>query len=64
MNININQENLKSIEAFKLLLQKDESTIVNEALNLYFKEMQEQLEAQKDSQTNLSFEEFWDDVEI
>jgi len=38
--------------------------MINEALELYFRDEAEKLQALKDSQTNLSYEEFWDDVDI
>ncbi len=63
-NFKLTQENQENIEAFKTLLNKDENTIINEALELYFTEETEKIQALKDSQTNLSFDEFWDDVEL
>ncbi len=63
-NIIITDENKKNLEAFETLLNKDENTMINEALKLYFVEEAEKLQEEKDSQTNLSFEEFWDDVDI
>ena len=63
-NIELTDENLQNLEAFKSLLNKDEITIINEALELYFKDEAEKLQALKDSQTNLSYDEFWDDVDI
>jgi len=63
-NIELTQTNQENLEAFKSLLNKDENSMVNEALELYFREEAEKLKALEDSQTNLSFDEFWDDVEI
>lgn len=63
-NFELTDENIENLEAFKNLLNKDENSIVNEALELYFKDEAEKLQALKDSQTNLSYEEFWDDVDI
>ena len=63
-NITINEENLQNLEAFKTLLNKDENSMINEALELYFRDEAEKLQALKDSQTNLSYDEFWDDVDI
>jgi len=62
--IKITEENQENIKAFSSLLNKNESTIVNEALELYFLEETEKLKEKENSQTNLSFEEFWDDVDI
>ena len=64
MKVVLSQENLQNLDFFTALLKKDANTIVNEALALYFKKTQEQLAAEKDSQTNLSYDEFWDDFEI
>jgi len=63
-NIELTQTNQENLEAFKTLLNKDENSMVNEALALYFREEAEKLKALEDSQTNLSFDEFWDDIEI
>ena len=63
-NFELTNENIQNLEAFKSLLNKNENTIINEALELYFKDEAEKLQALKDSQTNLSFNEFWDDVDI
>ena len=63
-NFELTDENIENIEAFKTLLNKDENTMINEALALYFKDEAEKLQALKDSQTNLSYDEFWDDVDI
>jgi hypothetical protein len=63
-NITLTQTNLENLEAFKALLNKDENSMVNEALELYFTEEAEKLKSLEESQTNLSYDEFWDDVEI
>ena len=63
-NIELTQENQDNLQAFKALLNKDENTIINEALKFYFIEEAERLKAENDSQTNLSYDEFWDDVDI
>jgi len=63
-NIKLNTQNTENLELFETLLNKDTNTMINEALELYFDEEAEKLQAMKDSQTNLSFDEFWDDVDI
>ncbi len=63
-NFKLTDENIQNLEVFKSLLNKDEKSMINEALELYFKDEAEKLQALKDSQTNLSFDEFWDDVDI
>ena len=68
MNISINQDNYENLENFKQILKKDESTIINEALELYFEEEQKKLLEKnledENAMTNLSYDEFWGDVEI
>jgi len=63
-NLELTDENIENLDAFKALLNKDEKTMINEALELYFAEESEKLKAMENSQTNLSYDEFWDDVEI
>ncbi len=63
-NIELTKENEENIEAFKTLLKKDEKTMINEALELYFSEESEKLQDENGSQTNLSYNEFWDDLDI
>ncbi len=63
-NIELTQENQENLEAFKTLLNRDENSIINAALELYFTEEAERLKAENDSQTNLSYDEFWDDMDI
>jgi len=68
MNISINQENYENLENFKEILKKDESTMINEALELYFEKEQKKLLEKnledENAMTNLSYDEFWGDVEI
>ncbi|RUM63140.1 MAG: hypothetical protein DSZ04_06235 [Sulfurimonas sp.] len=68
MNISINQDNYENIDNFKKILKKDESTMINEALELYFQTQHKKL-LEKDidnenTMTNLDFDEFWNDVDI
>ena len=68
MNISINQENYEQLESFKEILKKDESTLINEALEVYFQAQQKLLlEKNLDNEnalTNLSYDEFWDNIDI
>ena len=68
MNISINTENYENLENYKTILKKDESTMINEALEVYFQAQNKiLLEKNLDNEnamTNLDFDEFWDDVEI
>jgi hypothetical protein len=64
----INQANGENLEAFSEILKKDKSTIINEALELYFEAEQKKLLeknlADENAMTNLDFDEFWDGVDI
>ena len=68
MNITINQENYEQLETFKAILKKDESAMINEALEVYFQAQNKiLLEKNLDNEnamTNLSYDEFWDDIEL
>jgi len=68
MNISINQDNYENLDNFKEILKKDESTMINEALELYFetekKKLLEKNVENENALTNLSYDEFWDDIEI
>ncbi len=63
-NFTLSDANIQNIEVFKKLLNKDENTIINEALNLYFEQESEKLQDSNNSQTNLSYNEFWDGVDL
>jgi hypothetical protein len=67
-NLIINQANGENLESFSEILKKDKSTIINEALELYFeveqKKLLEKNLADENAMTNLDFDEFWDDVDI
>jgi len=63
-NFKLTEQNIENLEAFKKLINKDENTMINEALELYFTEEYEKLQDTNNSQTNLSFDEFWDDMDI
>ena len=68
MNISINQDNYENLENFKEILKKDESTMINEALELYFDTAQKKLLEKnledENAMTNLDYDEFWDGVDI
>jgi hypothetical protein len=68
MNISINADNYENLTTFKEILKKDESTMINEALELYFQEEQKKLLekniSDENALTNLSYDEFWDDVAL
>jgi predicted DNA-binding protein len=64
----LTQENIEALDVYSKLLNKETSTIFNEALELYFEKAQEHLETQSldgnRANTNLGFDEFWDGVDI
>lgn len=68
MNISINTDNYENLTNFKEILKKDESAMINEALELYFEVEQKKLLEKnledENAMTNLSYGEFWDDIEI
>jgi len=68
MTITINNDNLDNIEIFKEILKKDESSMINEALEVYFqaqhKILLEKNIDDENTMTNLSYDEFWDDMDI
>jgi hypothetical protein len=68
MNISINPDNYENLVHFKTILNKDESSMINEALELYFESEQKKLLEKnledENAMTNLSYDEFWDDVEL
>ncbi len=72
MNDNINfvldAETVEKLVAYGELLEKETSTMIHEALQLYFaaeeKRLLEQKLSEKDPMTDLSFDEFWDDVDF
>jgi hypothetical protein len=68
LNFTLSSDNLQNLENFQVILKKDMSSIINEALEDYFlKEEQKLLEKNledENAMTNLDFDEFWDDVDI
>lgn len=59
---------IEKIEVLAELLKKSPVKVVDEALDLYLKaEREKQLEVELDEhkkETNLSYDEFWDDVDF
>jgi len=68
MQITINDYNLQNLETFTQILKKDENTLINEALELFFQEQQKKLLEKniedENALTNLDYNEFWDGVDI
>ncbi len=63
INLALDPQTLEKLAAFGELLKKDTQTMINEALEQYFEAREEEL-AQQDPMTNLSFDEFWDDLDL
>lgn len=64
MEIKIKQKDIQTLQTYSQLIDKDINTMVDEALQLYFDMLEEKLEQERTSQTNLDFDEFWDGVDI
>ena len=68
MNENIKLElkldKLEGLELYAKLLNKDINTMLDEALEQYFISEQEKLTAKEQNATNLSYDEFWDGVDV
>ncbi len=59
----LDAETTEKLTAFGKLLDKDASTMINEALEQYFEAKDEEL-ARQDPMTNLSYDEFWNDLDL
>jgi predicted transcriptional regulator len=59
----LDAETTEKLTAFGKLLDKDASTMINEALEQYFEAKEEEI-ARQDPMTNLSYDEFWDDMDF
>ncbi len=68
MQITISQTRVEQLELYSSLLNKDISTILDEALEEFFvkveKELQEKNLENENALTNLSYDEFWDGVDL
>lgn len=67
-NFTLNSDNLENLENFSILLKKDFSTIINEALEEYFQNEQKKLLEKnlddENAMTNLTYEDFWDGIDL
>lgn len=67
-NIIIDEKIQEKIEAYAQLLEKKPETLVKEAFETYFlqadKMILEKRMEEKDPDTDIGFDEFWDDVDI
>jgi len=68
IKLELSRNNMDNIEIYSKLLQKSPSSILNEALQIYFDKVEKDLAAQSresdGANTNLDFNEFWDGVDI
>ena len=62
-NYVLDPQTLERLTTYGELLQKDTKTMIDEALEQYFEAKDEEL-ARQDPMTNLSYDEFWDDLDI
>ncbi len=68
-NFELSQKTVEDLQLYSSILNKDVSTILDEALQQYFEKEQEKLEASSTlgadhMMTNLDYDEFWEDVEL
>ena len=59
----LNAETTAKLAAYGELLNKDKQSMIYEVLEQYFEAKDEEF-AQKDPMTNLSYDEFWDDLDL
>ena len=66
--MNLDSKMIEKIELLAELLKRSPEKVVDEALDLYLKvEREKQLEVELDEhkkETNLSYDEFWDDLDF
>ncbi|MCF6200889.1 MAG: hypothetical protein L3J42_01985 [Hydrogenimonas sp.] len=64
----VSGETFESLELFSKILKKAPEKIVEEALERYFTNIQDEMVQKSllddNAQTNLSYDEFWDGVEL
>ena len=64
IKIELKMDKLESLKLYAKLLDKDINTMLDEALEQYFITEQEKLIAKEQNATNLSYDEFWDGVDV
>ena len=68
INFNLDSNLIEELQTYSQLLNKDINTIIKEALEDYFYKAQQELLKEslekENAQTNLSFDEFWDGVDL
>ena len=68
-NFELSHKTIEDLQLYSSILNKDVSTILNEALQQYFENEQKKLEASSTlgadhNNTNLNYNEFWDGIDI
>jgi len=68
IKIEFKQTTIENLTSFSEILNKDISSMLEEALEQYFESEQQKLmeknQFDENSMTNLDFNEFWDDLDI
>jgi hypothetical protein len=68
IKIEFTQATIDNLHIFSDILKKDINTILEEALDEYFVEVQKKLLEKnindENAMTNLNYDEFWDDIDI
>lgn len=64
IKLELKLDKLESLELYAKLLNKDINIMLDEALEQYFITEQEKLIAKEQNATNLSYDEFWDGVDV
>ena len=64
IKLELKLDKLESLELYAKLLNKDINTMLDEALEQYFITEQEKLISKEQNATNLSYDEFWDGVDV
>ena len=66
--LTLDKQTAEKLEAYAQILEKKTETVVKEALESYFaqadKMILEKSMTEKDPDTDIGFDEFWDDVDI
>ena len=64
----LDEKMIEKVEALSVLLKRSPEKVLDEALDLYLKqENEKQMEvdlAEHQKETNLSYDEFWDDLDF
>jgi len=68
IHFTLKPETVENLQVYSEMLKKDASTVIEEALDAYFAEVQKRLLekniADENALTNLDYDEFWDGVEL